>query len=77
MPPEVMADLSWGQQIGFKMLKALEVGSVPPSLQKMMIGPTDHSRWLTTANRYVTYTVYAYQQTQPIIHSLICLPMFA
>ena len=55
MPPEVMADLSWDQQFGFKMLKALEVGSVPPSLQRMAIGPTDHSRWLTTANRYATY----------------------
>ena len=51
MPPDMMSDLSWGQQFGYKMLKALEAGAVPPSLQRMMIGPTDHSRWLTTANR--------------------------
>ena len=53
LPPEVLADLSWDQQYGYKMLQALEAGSVPHSLQIMVIGPLDHSRWLTTANRFL------------------------
>ena len=34
------------------MIKALEAGSVPHGLQIMAIGPKNHSRWLTTANRF-------------------------
>jgi hypothetical protein len=49
--PEVVADLSWDQLHGYKMLKSLQEGSVPRSLQIMVIGPVDHARWLTTANR--------------------------
>ena len=51
LPTDVVADLSWDQQYGYRMLQALEEGSVPLSLQIMVIGPLDHSRWLTTANR--------------------------
>ena len=53
LPPEVLADLSWDQQYGYKMIKALEAGSVPLSLQIMVIGPLDHARWLTCGNRFV------------------------
>ena len=52
LPPEVIADLSWDQQFGYKFILALETGSIPASLQRMVIGPVDHSRWLTTGNRY-------------------------
>ena len=52
LPPEVIQDLSWDQQYGYKMMKALEVGSIPEALQRMVIGPVSHARWLTTANRY-------------------------
>ena len=51
LPPEVVSDLSWDQQFGYKILKALESGVIPPSLLRMVIGKVDHSRWLTTANR--------------------------
>ena len=51
LPPDVVADLSWDQQYGYRMLQALEEGSVPLSLRIMVIRPLDHSRWLTTANR--------------------------
>ena len=51
LTPEVVADLSWDQQFGYKFIQALEAGSIPASLQRMVIGPVDHSRWLTTANR--------------------------
>ena len=53
LPPKVAADLSWDQQYGYKMIQALEAGSVPLSLQIMVIGPLDHARWLTTANRFL------------------------
>ena len=33
--------------------KALEAGSVPHGLQIMAIGRMNHSRWLTTANRFL------------------------
>lgn len=51
LEPEVVADLSWDQQFGYRFLHALEAGSIPDSLQRMVIGPVNHSRWLTTANR--------------------------
>ena len=35
------------------MIPALEAGTIPRSLQIMVIGPVDHSRWLTTANRFL------------------------
>ena len=57
LPPEVLADLSWDQQYGYKMIKALEAGSVPRALQIMVIGPLDHSRWLTCGNRLVLLSV--------------------
>jgi hypothetical protein len=53
LPPDVVADLSWDQQYGFKMLSALEAGCIPHCLQIMVIGPMNHSRWLTTANRFL------------------------
>ena len=53
LPPKVLADLSWDQQYGYKMIQALEAGSVPHSLQIMVIGPLDHARWLTCANRFL------------------------
>ena len=53
LPPKVLADLSWDQQYGYKMIPALEAGTIPRSLQIMVIGPVDHSRWLTTANRFL------------------------
>lgn len=53
LPPMVLADLSWDQQYGYKMILALEFGTVPRSLQVMVIGPVNHSRWLTTANRFL------------------------
>ena len=36
-PPKVMADLSWDQQYVYKMVHASEAGSVPHSLQIMVI----------------------------------------
>ena len=53
LPPEVVADLSWDQQYGYTMIGALESVTVPHSLQIMVIGPLDYSRWLTTANRFL------------------------
>ena len=53
LPPKVVADLSWDQQYGYKIILALEAGTVPHYLQIMVIGPVDHSRWLTTANRFL------------------------
>ena len=53
LPPDVLSDLSWDQQYGYKMIGAVASGTVPHSLQIMTIGPVDHSRWLTTANRFL------------------------
>ena len=53
LPPKVLADLSWDQQYGYKMIQALEAGSVPHSLQIMAIGPLDHACLLTCANRFL------------------------
>ena len=52
LPQTVLDDLSWDhQRFSYRMVQALETGSVPPSLQQMAIVPVNHSRWLTTANR--------------------------
>ena len=53
LPPEVVADLSWDQKYGYKMIKPLEAGSIPSSLQRMAIGPVNHFHWLAKANRFL------------------------
>jgi hypothetical protein len=48
---EVIDDLSTDQLYGYRMVSAIRAGVVPDDLANLDIGPVNHARWLTTANR--------------------------
>ena len=49
---DVIGDLSTDQKYGYMMVTAIRNGAVSVELANMDIGPVNHSRWLTTANRF-------------------------
>ena len=51
LPDKVIEDLSTDQHYGYKMVCAIRDGVLPARLALLEIGPINHSRWLTTANR--------------------------
>ncbi|KAI4796469.1 hypothetical protein KUCAC02_026971 [Chaenocephalus aceratus] len=51
LPDKVIQDLSTDQHYGYKMVCAVRDGVFPARLALLEIGPVNHSRWLTTANR--------------------------
>ena len=53
MPPEIVRDLSTDQHYGYQMVCAVRSGNIPIELANLEIGPLCHSRWLTTANRFL------------------------
>ena len=50
---EVVNDLSSDQKYGYEIVSAIRAGSLSPRLADLDIGPVNHSRWLTTANRFL------------------------
>ena len=48
---DILQDLSTDQAYGYKIIQAIRAGYVPKHLGLLEIGPVNHSRWLTTANR--------------------------
>ena len=57
LPPDVVKDLSNDQKHGYKMVKAVTSGVLPMEMAHCAIGLIDHSRWLTTANRFLHFWV--------------------
>lgn len=57
----VLNDLSRDQKYGYKMVQAIRKGHVPADLALVEIGPVNHSRWLTTANRFLRLYVSQHQ----------------
>ncbi|QQP41163.1 Uncharacterized protein FKW44_015445 [Caligus rogercresseyi] len=53
LPDEVIQDLSTDQHYGYKIVCAVREGVLPAKLALLEIGPVNHSRWLTTANRFL------------------------
>ena len=51
LPDEVLQDLSTDQHYGYKLVCAVREGVFPARMALLEIGPVNHSRWLTTANR--------------------------
>ena len=51
LPEDVVGDLSSDQKYGYNMVKAIRSGEVSEELLQAAIGPLNHSRWLTFANR--------------------------
>ena len=47
----VIKDLFTDQFYGYKIVSAIRSGNIPKDLALLKIGPVNHSRWLTTANR--------------------------
>ena len=54
---DVIGDLSTDQKYGYMMVNAIRTGVVSVDLANMDIGPVNHSRWLTTANRFIRLSV--------------------
>ena len=50
---DVIDDLSTDQQYSYRMVVALMEDSVPMDLFLLAVGKVTHSRWLTTANRFM------------------------
>ena len=44
-------DLSTDQKYLYRILKIIKTGIIPPDFEKFNIGPLNHARWLTLANR--------------------------
>ena len=58
---EVVSDLSTDQHYGYMMVTAICNGDVPQRLAMLEVGPVNHSRWLTTANRLLRLYVSDHQ----------------
>ena len=52
MSDEVVNDLSEDQKHAFKLWAAIRSGEMTSDLAAITCGPINHSRWLTTANRF-------------------------
>ena len=50
---DIIADLSTDQKYGYRMVNAIRTKDVPVDLANLDIGPLCHSRWLTTAYRFM------------------------
>ena len=44
-------DLSTDQKYLYRILQVIRTGKIPPDFEKYNIGPLNHARWLTLANR--------------------------
>ena len=53
IPPEVVKDLSTDQYYAYLIHEAIRTGKISARLASLEIGPVNHSRWLTTANRFL------------------------
>ena len=53
MPTEVVKDLSTDQFYAYKIHEAIRTGNMSARLALLEIGPVNHSRWLTTATRFL------------------------
>ena len=50
---EARNNLSTDQRYGYDIVMAVRSGVLPDRLVNLGIGPVNHSRWLTTANRFL------------------------
>jgi hypothetical protein len=48
---DVVSDLSADQKYLYKILQVITTGKIPNNFEKYTIGPMNHARWLTLANR--------------------------
>ena len=73
---EIIADLSSDQKYGYRMVVAIRAGKVPVELANMDIGPVNHSRWLTTANRFMRLYVSKHCFKGKTLNNLKCIVEF-
>ena len=62
---DVVQDLSADQRYGYRMVVAITNGDLPTDLAVMKTGPLCHSRWLTTANRFMRLYVSEHGLSDP------------
>ena len=63
LSPDVVKDLSHGQKYGYKMVKAVTSGVLTMEMANCAIVLIDHSRWLTTATRFLHLWVFQHWDT--------------
>lgn len=73
---EVLDDLSTDQYYGYRLVTAIREGVLPKSLALLEIGPVNHSRWLTTANRVLRLYVSLHDLQGKEDHNLRLLTEF-
>ena len=72
LPEEVIADLSTDQKYLYQIVKMIITGELDHDVLKQVIGPVNHSRWLTTGNRLARSWVskHSYRKNSRIYKSL-------
>ena len=63
LSPDVVKDVSHGQQYGYKMVKAVTSGVLSMEMANCAIVLIDHSRWLTTATQFLRLWVSQHWDT--------------
>jgi hypothetical protein len=76
LPDKVIEDLSTDQHYGYKMVCAVRDGVLPAGLALLEIGPLNHSRWLTTANRLLRLWVSKHGLERKNLKNLKCIVEF-
>lgn len=57
LPDEIMEDLSWDQNLLYRLCQAVITGNMEEDLALLEPGPLSHSRWLTLAQRILSLYV--------------------
>ena len=72
----VIQDLSTDQHYGYNIVCAIRNGVLPTRLALLEIGPVNHSRWLTTANRLLRLWVSKHGLKGKNLDNLQCIVEF-
>ncbi|KAG0725912.1 hypothetical protein GWK47_037650 [Chionoecetes opilio] len=76
LPDKVIQDLSTDQHYSYKIVCAVRDGVLPAGLALLEIGPVNHSRWLTTANKLLRFWVSKHGFTGKNLKNLHCIVEF-
>ena len=71
---EVKQDLSTDQRYGYELVNAIRTGKLSAEIAHLEVGPVCHSRWLTTANRFLRLWVGGIQDAQQLDRGRADLP---
>ena len=73
---DIINDLSTDQAYGYQIVNAIRAGKITSRLASLQIGPINHSRWLTCANRILRLYVSKHELTGKDLAALNLLAEF-